>query len=59
MESFATLAGVLSELRFTTVSSRFLQEINKHSAIKESKGELLIRCMRYLKLKVAFQYYKL
>ena len=52
MESFAALAGVLSELRFATVSSRFLVEINKHSAIRESKGELLIRCMRHLKLKV-------
>ena len=52
MISFAALAGVLSELRFTTVSSRFLVEINKHSAVKESKGELLIRCMKYLKLKV-------
>ena len=51
MESFATLAGTLSELRFPTVSSRFLLEINKVSG-KEAKGELLIKCMRYLKLKV-------
>jgi hypothetical protein len=53
MESFATLAGTLSELRFPTVSSRFLIEINKNSAVKESKAELLIRCMRNLKLKVS------
>ena len=52
LESFATLAGTLSELRFPTVSSRFLLEINKVSGVKESKGELLIKCMRHLKLKV-------
>ena len=58
VEAFAKLAGCLSELRFSTVSDRFLTEINKQGSLKEAKVELLIRSMRFLKLKVrAFDFF--
>jgi hypothetical protein len=56
VEVFAKLAGCLSCLRFPTVSDRYLTEIKKFANIKEAKTEMLIRCMRYMKLKVRFSF---
>lgn len=62
------MAGSLSRIRFATVSDRFIAEIGKidsvsssnqnlklktsSNASKETKLEIFIRCMRYLKLTV-------
>jgi hypothetical protein len=52
VNAFARLVGALSNLRFSTVTDRFLSEINKQVAAKEAKLEILIRSMRFLKLKI-------
>ncbi|KAI9341019.1 cell morphogenesis N-terminal-domain-containing protein [Zopfochytrium polystomum] len=58
MDFFAQFLGVLSNLRFAKIADRFVKEINEVMdsnapvTIKELKTELLIRCMRHLKLKI-------
>jgi EamA domain-containing membrane protein RarD len=57
MDLFAELIGALSNIRFVSVSDRFIAELEKynyHAIMKEkqNKIEMLIRGMRYLKIKV-------
>eukprot|EP00842_Homolaphlyctis_polyrhiza_P005771 jgi/Hompol1/6195/HPOL_000607-RA len=54
VDMFAELIGALSNIRFGTVSDRFISEIGRGAAatMKENKMELLIRSMRFLKLKI-------
>ncbi|KAJ3416925.1 hypothetical protein HDV05_007983 [Chytridiales sp. JEL 0842] len=54
MNMFAQFAGALSSVRFATVSDRFVSEISELSkyAAKEAKLEMMIRCMRFLKIKI-------
>ncbi|KAJ3185369.1 Cell morphogenesis protein PAG1 [Gaertneriomyces sp. JEL0708] len=52
IDLFAELAGALSNIRFASISARFVAELSRASAKQESKLELLIRSMRYLKLKI-------
>ncbi|KAJ3161216.1 Cell morphogenesis protein PAG1 [Geranomyces variabilis] len=52
IDLFAELVGALSNIRFSTVSGRFITELNKASAVKEGKLDLIIRSMRFLKLKI-------
>ncbi|OUM68331.1 hypothetical protein PIROE2DRAFT_39268 [Piromyces sp. E2] len=50
---FAELIGVISNIRFASVSDKFKSELNKAvTVMKESKVELLIHSMRFLKLKL-------
>lgn len=58
MDLFAELIGALSNIRFVSVSDRFIAELEKynyHAIMKEkqNKIEMLIRGMRYLKIKVS------
>lgn len=43
--------------RFASVSGRFVSELSKAGTLKEGKLDLIIRCMRFLKLKVSFARY--
>ncbi|KAG2181999.1 hypothetical protein INT43_006925 [Umbelopsis isabellina] len=57
MDLFAELIGALSNIRFVSVSDRFIAELEKynyHAIMKEkqNKIEMLIRGMRYLKIKI-------
>ncbi|KAL5035352.1 hypothetical protein BDV3_005299 [Batrachochytrium dendrobatidis] len=53
VDMFAELIGALSNIRFATVSDRFISEIGRGAApTKETKLELIIRSMRFLKLKI-------
>ncbi|KAJ3152742.1 Cell morphogenesis protein PAG1 [Geranomyces michiganensis] len=52
IDLFAELVGALSNIRFSTVSGRFITELNKASTVKEGKLDLIIRSMRFLKLKI-------
>ncbi|KAJ1559942.1 Cell morphogenesis protein PAG1, partial [Cladochytrium tenue] len=58
MDYFAQFLGVLSNLRFAKVSDRFVKEINAvaelaaPAPVKELKTELLIRCLRHLRLSI-------
>jgi hypothetical protein len=59
MDLFAELIGALSNIRFVSVSDRFIAELEKynyHAIMKEkqNKIEMLIRGMRYLKIKVSW-----
>jgi len=49
---FAELIGIISNIRFASVSDKFKSELRAASEMKESKVELLIRSMRFLKLKL-------
>ncbi|KAI8911076.1 cell morphogenesis N-terminal-domain-containing protein [Gorgonomyces haynaldii] len=50
---FSELIGTLSLIRFSTVSDRFITEIGKGGAdLKESKHEMMIWSMRFLKLQL-------
>lgn len=58
MDLFAELIGELSNIRFASVSDRFIAELEKYNnqtIMKERQGhmEMLIKGMRYLKIKVA------
>nr|KAJ3422130.1 Cell morphogenesis protein PAG1 [Polyrhizophydium stewartii] len=58
VDMFAELIGALSNIRFATVSDRFISEIGRGAAVnRESKSELklelMIRSMRFLKLKAS------
>lgn len=57
MDLFAELIGELSNIRFASVSDRFIAELEKYNnqtIMKERQGhmEMLIKGMRYLKIKV-------
>ncbi|KAH9273162.1 hypothetical protein BASA83_004451 [Batrachochytrium salamandrivorans] len=57
VDMFAELIGALSNIRFSTVSDRFISEIGCGAAVTkeiklELKLELIIRSMRFLKLKI-------
>lgn len=57
MDLFAELIGELSNIRFASVSDRFIAELEKYNSqtiMKERQGhmEMLIKGMRYLKIKV-------
>ncbi|TPX59464.1 hypothetical protein PhCBS80983_g02476 [Powellomyces hirtus] len=52
IDLFAELVGALSNIRFATVSGRFITELSKASTLKEGKLDLIIRSMRFLKLKI-------
>ncbi|KAJ3194719.1 Cell morphogenesis protein PAG1 [Irineochytrium annulatum] len=55
VELFSELIGALSNIRFATVSDRFVSEISelsRASSVRELKLELIIRSMRFLKLKI-------
>jgi hypothetical protein len=52
---FSQLMGALSELRFSTITDRFITELRDIKGIdkqSESKLEMLVGCMKYLKLKL-------
>lgn len=52
---FAQLMGNLSQVRFPTISDRFIQEIRSIKGVDrtaEMKLEMMIGCMHYVKLKV-------
>jgi hypothetical protein len=52
---FSQLMGALSELRFSTITDRFISELRDVKGIEkqsESKLEMLVGCMKYLKLKL-------
>jgi hypothetical protein len=55
---FAELIGVLGGLRFASVSDKFLTELEKvpgdTDARENRKTEMVIRSMRFLKLKVPY-----
>ncbi|GAA5801816.1 hypothetical protein HPULCUR_007270 [Helicostylum pulchrum] len=57
MDLFAELIGELSNIRFASVSDRFIAELEKYNnqtIMKERQGhmEMLIKGMRYLKIKI-------
>ncbi|KAL9557808.1 hypothetical protein MBANPS3_001199 [Mucor bainieri] len=57
MDLFAELIGELSNIRFASVSDRFIAELEKYNSqtiMKERQGhmEMLIKGMRYLKIKI-------
>jgi hypothetical protein len=57
MDLFAGLIGELSNIRFASVSDRFIAELekyNSHTIMKERQShmEMLISGMRFLKIKV-------
>ncbi|KAL0076042.1 cell morphogenesis N-terminal-domain-containing protein [Phycomyces blakesleeanus] len=57
MNLFAELIGELSNIRFASVSDRFIAELekyNSHTIMKERQShmEMLIRGMRFLKIKI-------
>ncbi|KAI8820541.1 cell morphogenesis N-terminal-domain-containing protein [Fimicolochytrium jonesii] len=52
IDLFAELVGSLSSIRFASVSGRFINELSKTVALKEGKLDLIIRSMRFLKLKI-------
>jgi hypothetical protein len=57
MGLFAELIGELSNIRFASVSDRFIAELEKYNSqtiMKESQShmEMLIKGMRYLKIKI-------
>ncbi|KAI9091522.1 cell morphogenesis N-terminal-domain-containing protein [Phlyctochytrium arcticum] len=49
---FAELVGALSAVRFASVSARFITELSRGAQLKEGKLDLIIRSMRFLKLKI-------
>lgn len=64
MNALVELMGSLSNVRFDTVSDRFIAELEKYKTgapVKDKEVELrmemLIRGMRYLNLKVHTQFY--
>ncbi|KAJ3109558.1 Cell morphogenesis protein PAG1 [Phlyctochytrium planicorne] len=55
VDLFSELIGTLSNIRFATVSDRFVSEISeltRAGSSKEMKLDLIIRSMRFLKLKI-------
>lgn len=57
MDLFAELIGELSNVRFASVSDRFIAELEKYNSQtimkeRQSHMEMLIRGMRFLKIKV-------
>ncbi|KAI7898549.1 cell morphogenesis N-terminal-domain-containing protein [Cokeromyces recurvatus] len=57
MELFAELIGELSNIRFASVSDRFIAELEKYNSQtimkeRQSHMEMLIKGMRYLKIKI-------
>lgn len=57
MDLFAKLIGELSNIRFASVSDRFIAELEKYNnqtimKERQSHMEMLIRGMRFLKIKV-------
>ncbi|KAJ3223455.1 Cell morphogenesis protein PAG1 [Clydaea vesicula] len=52
LDFFSEVIGSISRLRFNSVSYRFVNELTKSGLMRESKIELLIRCMRFIKLKI-------
>jgi hypothetical protein len=59
MDLFAGLIGELSNIRFASVSDRFIAELekyNSHTIMKERQShmEMLISGMRFLKIKVLY-----
>ena len=54
LDFFAEVIGHLSSIRFGTVTDKFIQELsnNNSATMKETKAEMLIKCMRFLKLKI-------
>lgn len=58
LDFFSEVIGCLSSLRFGRVTDKFIQELSAsgaREAIREAKAEMVIRCMRYLQLKVLSQ----
>lgn len=52
LDYFSQVIGQLSKIRFASVSDRFIKELSPASMPKESKIEMLLRCMRYIDLKI-------
>ncbi|TPX35897.1 hypothetical protein SmJEL517_g01822 [Synchytrium microbalum] len=54
IDAFSSLVGCISGLKFASVSDRYVLELRKFDKglIKENKLEMIIRCMRYLQLKI-------
>ncbi|KAJ3277512.1 Cell morphogenesis protein PAG1, partial [Borealophlyctis nickersoniae] len=52
VDLFAELIGALSNIRFVTVSDRFVAELKVAGTMKENKLEMIIKSMRFLKLKI-------
>ena len=60
MDLFAELIGELSNVRFASVSDRFIAELEKYNSQtimkeRQSHMEMLIRGMRFLKIKVSIE----
>lgn len=52
LDVFSELLGNISRLRFLSISSRFMHELKNIGSMKESKVDLIMHSMRFLKMKV-------